>query len=176
MLGWFKRIWKMFQMDRVESQRWQAQKQRIAQLSVEQAREEALQVLRDERVFRLVPSSGPRDAQILAQLPADVQELAVQYDRIELAGTEDPLRGADGLDFSRITPAELREGYWRIGQLAPDTDIYTEVGVRPGEEGVYELCSELEKVERFSSVYHWILEQYSLEQVQREVEEEFGER
>jgi len=175
MFGWIKWLWKQFQMEKVKLQRWEAQDQRIARLSVEQAREEALQVLQDERVFRLVPASGVRDAQILAQLPADVQELAVQYDRIELVGTEDEWRGADGLDFSQITPAELREGFLRIGRLAPDTDVYTEVCIRPGEKGVYELYLDAAEVREYASVYHWILNEYWTTRVLDEVEEEFGE-
>ena len=174
MFGWIKWLWKQLQMEKVKSQRWEAQRQRIARLSVEQAREEALQVLQDERVFRLVPASGVRDAQILAQLPADVQELAVQYDRIELVGTEDEWRGADGLDFSQITPAELREGFLRIGRLAPDMDVYTEVCIRPGEKGVYELYLDVAEVREYASVYHWILNEYWVDRVLREVEEEFG--
>jgi len=176
MFGWLKRLWKLLQMEKVKSQRWEAHEQRIARLSLEEAREEALQVLQDERVFRLVPASGVRDAQLLAQLPADVQELAVQYDRIELVGTEDEWRGADGLDFSQITPAELREGFLRIGRLAPDTDLYTEIAVPQGEPaGVYELYWTLGEPKLYPSIYHWILNEYWVDRVLREVEEEFGE-
>jgi hypothetical protein len=176
MFGWLKRLWKLLQMEKVKSQRWEAHEQRIARLSLEEAREEALQVLRDERVFRLVLASEVRDAQILAQLPADVRELAVQYDRIELVGTEDEWRGADGLDFSRIGPAELQEGFLRIGRLAPDTDLYTEVAVRQGEpSGVYELYWTLGEPKFYPSVYHWILSEYWTDRVLDEVEKEFGD-
>jgi hypothetical protein len=171
MLRWIKQLWKRFESDKLERERWEAQRQRIAQTSVVQAREEALRVLQDEGVFRLVPASGMRDTQLLAQLPEDVRELATQYDRVDLVGTEDPWRGADGLDFSKIGPTELREGYWRIGRLAPDTDLYTEIAVRPGEPGVYELYWTLGEPQWHRSVYHWLLQMYWMERTSQDVEE-----
>jgi hypothetical protein len=174
MLRWIRWVWIEFQKDRQQQQRWKEQEQRIEQLSIEQARAEALQVLQDESVFRLVPVSTPPNSSILAQLPEEVRELAAQYEQIQMM----PAAGEDteGLDFGRIVPAELREGYLRIGQWGIDTDVYTEVVVRLGDRGVYELCWSETEPTRFHSVYHWILWHYWHERISREVEEQYTDR
>jgi len=115
------------------------QEARIAQLDLKQAREEAYQILQDTTVFRLVPCTTPLDEGVLKQPPDDVAELARQYERIELVGTESEDYGADGLRFDLIAPSELLEGAIKVGHLAPASDVFTEIVVKPGHQGIDEV-------------------------------------
>ncbi len=150
--------------------RWKEQKARIAKLTLAQAREEAYQVLHDANVFRLIPRTKPLEESVRSQLPEDVAGLASQYERIELVGTETEEYGADGLNFERIEPAELQEGALKIGQEAPGTDLFSEITIRPAQQGVYEVWWTLGDPDYHPSIFHWILSKYYLEVIHRDLE------
>lgn len=124
---------------------------RIESMSIQEARGAAHEVLRDPAKFRTTPvvdTCLPQGE----QLPSAVRELFGLYSSIEVVA------GEARLSQDLISASEFHPGWIRIG-----TDIdFTEIAVRPGDEGVYEFDGSESTQKDFdqacsSSVYHWIV-------------------
>jgi hypothetical protein len=124
---------------------------RIESMSIQEARGAAHGVLRDPAKFRTVPVVDTWLPQG-EQLPSAVRELFGLYSSIEVVA------GEARLSQDLISASEFHPGWIRIG-----TDIdFTEIAVRPGDEGVYEFDGSESTQKDFdqacsSSVYHWIV-------------------
>ncbi len=157
---WWRDYRAYIRAEQERDRRWREQEARIAHLTLTQARDEAYQVLQDRSVFRLVPRTKPLAEDVLRQLPEDVAELARQYERIELVGTESEDYGSDGLRYDQIAPSELSEGALKIGHVFPATDAFAEIVVRPRQQGICQVWWTLGEPTYYPSVFHWILASY----------------
>ncbi len=161
---WFglRRLYQSWREYEEYLKRGQEIERRVRTLTLEQAREEAYQLLQDTSFFRLVPRTKPLDEAVLSQLPDDVAELAEQYERIELVQTGSESFPPDYLSFEQIVPSELRPGLLRIGETSIGIDTYEEVAIEPGKRGVRCIPLEGPEPDGYASIFHWIIEEYHI--------------
>jgi hypothetical protein len=126
----------------------------IESLPLEEAASRAESLLAAPQFFRCIESPTTGDGALDA-LPPHIKTLLRRYESVEL------LRGPRAvINRSSIGPSASRSGFLRIGTLSPATDVQGELGVRPGEETVYELYANEAPdptLGTYPSINHWIV-------------------
>ena len=126
----------------------------IAGLSIGEAASKALPLLSNVALFRVV-ESVPERAALRHDLGPELTKVLQRFERIEANG------GAGAfVARSAVGPSVLNPGYLRIGMVAAATDMEGEIGVRAGDEIIYELYRHEPPDPVFGtyrSIYHWIL-------------------
>jgi hypothetical protein len=126
----------------------------ISEISVAEAEQRALRLLKDENLFRCVDSrSLQRDG--LEPLANGLQQLFRRFDSIEsVSGPR------ARLDRQLIDQSMLHPDFTRIGRGMEGSDVEFEIGVLAGKETVYELHPEEPPDPVFGThktVFHWVL-------------------
>lgn len=126
----------------------------ISSLSLQQAKASAIGLLSDPRIFQCA-ESPIADERSLEGLAPEVRELLKRYATIEL------VKGPRAAVMrTSLGPSGRRPGFLRIGSIAAATDVAGDLGVKPGDETIYELYTDEAPDPTFGtykSIYHWLL-------------------
>ena len=153
LIGWLVVRWLTARGSAEYRQRAQKLTQ-ISSLSLQEAAARPISLLSDGQFLRYVESPIAESGSLEALAP-ELRKLLGRYDSIELV--KEPHAS---ITRSSLGPSLHKPGFLRIGSVAPDTDVEAELGVRPGEETIYELYADEAPDPTFGtykSIHHWLL-------------------
>jgi hypothetical protein len=127
----------------------------INELSMSQAREQAVVLLGLEKLFVVSKSEIVGGGALSGHFPQSIIEMQLRCTTIRSAGAP-----FIDLDLSAIQESSMKEGFFRLGKGMESSDTEYELCFLPNEDSIYEVFADGEidqEFGKYASIYHLII-------------------